>query len=275
MSPKPLQLAVLLCILLPIFSFSQQFSVNNVIRTNDQEFFFKELTRVSPLLQSIAANAELKKDMSYEEAKAIVEERLKELKDPNLDKLFAEVSKEEMIRYGIVLYLIMNGISNVYSGTDGQTKFGGAFGLFMMYTVANFVLMPELLFMQRSYGEKNGSVTTVSRFTQLALALTALYVVHASTMNFVFGISPTLAYVLSGKYIYDNGDKQDIEFDGQNAANRFAFSLGINAGILLKNAIMIRLIYSFGITKIYKEGDPTMFMWALALSVPFSVFSGN
>src|ERR1700741_2007038 len=110
MSPKPLLLAVLLGILLPIFTFSQQFSVNNVIRSSDQELFLKELTKVSPLLQNIAANAELKNDMSFEEAKAIVEERLKELKDPNLDKLFAKASTEETIRYGIVLYLIMNGI---------------------------------------------------------------------------------------------------------------------------------------------------------------------
>ena len=275
MTPKPHLLAVLLSMLLPIFAFSQQFSVNNVIRSNDEELFFKELMKRSPLLQTIAASAELKKDMRIEEATAIIEERLKALKDPNLDKIFAQADTEQKIRWGILMYLIINGISNVYSGTEGQTMFGGALGVYMMYTIANFVLMPELMIAGRGYGEKIGAQTTKTKFLQLALALTALYVVHASTINLVFGISPTLAYILSGKYIYDNDTKENVEFDGQNAANRFGFYLGINAGILLKNAIMIRLIYSLGISKIYKEGDPTMFMWALALSVPFSVFSGN
>ena len=275
MSPKPIRLAVLLCILLPILSFSQQFSVNNVIRSNDEEFFAKELMKRSPLLQAIATSAELKKNMSFEEAKSIIEERLKLLNNPELDKVFAQVAKEDMVKIGIVFYLIMNGISNVSQGTDGEAKFGAAMGVFMMYTLSNFILMPELLLMGRSYGEKIGNNSTTTKFMQLALALTALYMIQASTLNFVFGISPTLAYVLSGKYVFDNGDKEDVEFGGQNGANRFLFSLGINAGILLKNAIMIRLIYSLGISKIYKEGDPTMFMWALALTVPFTVFSGN
>jgi hypothetical protein len=145
----------------------------------------------------------------------------------------------------------------------------------MMYTIANFILHPELLFMVRSYGEKQGSATTITRFTQLALAFTVLYAIQASSLRFVFGISPILAYALSGKYIYDNDEKESVNFDGQNGANRLGFSLGINFGILLQNAIMIRLMYSFGLTKIYKNSDPAMFMWALMLSVPFSVFSGG
>lgn len=275
MSPKPLLLAVLTGVLLPILTFSQQFSVTSVFRNSDEEFFSKELMKRSPLLQTIAAHAELKKDMSIEEATAIIEERLKALKDPNLDKIFAEATTEQKIRWGMLMYLIINGISNVYSGTDGQMMFGGALGVYMMYTIANFILMPELMLAGRGYGEKIGSSTTKTKFVQLALALTALYVVHASTLNLVFGISPTLAYIFSGKYIYDNDNKENVEFDGQNAANRFGFYLGINAGILLKNALMIRLIYSLGISKIYKEGDPTMFMWALAFNIPFSIFSGN
>ena len=109
----------------------------------------------------------------------------------------------------------------------------------------------------------------------MALALTALYVVHASTINLVFGISPTLAYIFAGKYFYEDGTKENVDFDGPNGANRFGFYLGLNAGILLKNAVMIRLIYSLGISKIFKEGDPTMFMWALAFNIPFNVFSGE
>jgi len=275
MSSKPLLLAVLTGVLLPIFSFSQQFSVNNVIRSNDEELFFKELMKRSPLLQTIAASAELKKDMSIEEATAIIEERLKVLKDPNLDKIFAQASTEQKIKWGMIMYLIINGISNVYSGTDGQTMFGAALGAYMMYTIANFVLMPELMLASRGYGEKIGSATTKTKFVQLALALTALYVVHASTINLVFGISPTLAYIFAGKYFYDDDTKENVKFDGPNAANRFGFYLGLNAGILLKNALMIRLIYSLGISKIYKEGDPTMFMWALAFNIPFNIFSSE
>ncbi len=273
MTPKPLLLAVLLGILLPMISFSQQFSANNLILRNDQELFFKELTSVSPLLQTIISNAESRKDMSIEEATTIIETRLRALKDPNLDKLFAEATTEQKLKWGMIMYLMINGISNVYSGTEGQLMFGGALGVFMMYTIAKFVLMPELMLAGRGYGEKNGSAITKTKFLQLALALTALYVVQASTLNLVFGISPTLAYIFSGKYIYDNDTKENVEFDGQNGANRIAFYLGINAGILLRNAIMIRLIYSLGISKIYKNQDATMFMWALAFNIPFSIFS--
>lgn len=275
MSPKPLLSTVLLGILLPIVSFTQQFSVNNVIRSGDDEFFAKELMKRSTLLQTIAARAEMKKNMSYEEAKAIVEERLKPLNNPELDKLFAQVSKAEMVKIGIVFYLMMNGLSNAYQGTEGQSKFGAAMGAYLMYTISNFVLMPELLLMSRSYGEKIGGSSTTTKFTQLALALTTLYMIQLSTMSLVLGISPTLAYVLAGKYVLDNGEKENVDFGGQNGANRLLFSLGINGGILLKNALMIRLIYGLEISKIYKEGDAKMFMWALALNVPFDIFSVN
>jgi len=276
MSPKPLLLAVLTGILLPILSLSQQFSVNKALNSSDEQFFFKELTKISPKLQAIAANPKLL-NITPEEARALLHQKLKELNDPELNKLFMEEDDAGETSIGVVLHILMNGLSNTedVSGAEYKSKVGAGIGVYAMWQLANFLLGPELIFIMRSYGLEYAGNSWTTKFTQLALALNALYTIRLTTLSLVMGISPTVLYALSGKYVYENDEKEDVEFGGEDGANRLTTQLGLNAGILLRNMMMIRFIYSFGLSKVYKDSDEKMYMMALALSIPFSVFSGG
>ena len=278
MTPKPFLLAVLMIILLPILAFSQQFSVNKALNSSDEAFFMKELTRISPQLQAIAANSNLQ-HITAEEAADMLIKKIKALNDPELNKLIADAEDDAgETSIGVVLHILMNGLSNTEDATPApeyKSKVGAGIGVYAMWKLANFLLGPELIFIMRSFGVEYAGNSVTTKFSQLALAINALYAIRLTTLSIVLGVSPTVLYSLSGKYVYDNDDKEDVEFGGEDGANRITTQLGLNAGILLRNMMMIRFIYSIGLSKIYKDGDEKMYMMALAFSIPFSVFSGG
>jgi len=278
MTPKPFLLAVLMIILLPILTFSQQFSVNKALNSSDEAFFMKELTRISPQLQAIATNPNLQ-HITAEEAADMLIKKIKALNDPELNKLIADAEDDAgETSIGVVLHILMNGLSNTEDATPApeyKSKVGAGIGVYAMWKLANFLLGPELIFIMRSFGVEYAGNSVTTKFSQLALAINALYAIRLTTLSIVLGVSPTVLYSLSGKYVYDNDDKEDVEFGGEDGANRITTQLGLNAGILLRNMMMIRFIYSIGLSKIYKDGDEKMYMMALAFSIPFSVFSGG
>jgi len=278
MTPKPFLLAVLMIILLPILTFSQQFSVNKALNSSDEAFFMKELTRISPQLQAIAANPNLQHITAQEAADMLIK-KIKALNDPELNKLIADAEDDAgETSIGVVLHILMNGLSNTEDATPApeyKSKVGAGIGVYAMWKLANFLLGPELIFIMRSFGVEYAGNSVTTKFSQLALAINALYAIRLTTLSIVLGVSPTVLYSLSGKYVYDNDDKEDVEFGGEDGANRITTQLGLNAGILLRNMMMIRFIYSIGLSKIYKDGDEKMYMMALAFSIPFSVFSGG
>jgi hypothetical protein len=120
--------------------------------------------------------------------------------------------------------------------------------------------------MWRAYGQDAGNTDYNVRFTYLSLAATVLYVIRATAINFVVGLSPNLGYALGGRVKYGD-NKEDIEF-GDNGANRINFGIGVTAGIQLKNAMMLRLIYNFGLSKLYDGSDVKSYFIALAFSMP-------
>lgn len=217
-------------------------------------------------MQKMAATTAIKTNITAEEARKLIGSKLKELNNDELNKIYSGMSPDQLTKLGVVLYLLMNGLSNKPSGYDYKAKFGGGVGVFLMFTLSQLILMPELNVMWRNYGEDYNGASYSVRFTYLALAFTALYVIHSSSLDFLVGLSPNLAYALGGSVKY-GGNKQDITF-GDNGANRTNFGIGVNAGIRLQNAMMLRLIYNFGISKIYKNDDPRMYYVALALNVP-------
>jgi outer membrane protein with beta-barrel domain len=160
----------------------------------------------------------------------------------------------------------MNGLSDVPDGYDYKSKVGAGFGVFLMYTLANIIVMPELSLMWRAFGQETGNTDYNYRFTYLSLAATVLYVIRATAINFVIGLSPNLGYALGGRVKYGD-QKEDIEF-GDNGAKRMNFGVGINAGIQLQNAMMLRLIYNIGLSKLYNGSDIKSYFIALAFSMP-------
>lgn len=251
---------------MPVALTAQNFNVPSLNQESDFAFFLKTLEKKSPLLQKMQASTSIEKNMSEDEARALVEKKLRELDDKELDKTYAKLSNDQLVRVGFILYLLMNGLSDVPDGFDYESKIGGGFGAFLMFTLANIIVMPELTLMWRAYGQDAGSTDYSVRFTYLSVAATVLYVIRATAINFVVGLSPNLGYALGGRVKYGD-DKEDIEF-GDNGANRMNFGLGITAGIQLKNAMMLRLIYNLGLSKLYDGSDVKSYFIALAFSMP-------
>jgi hypothetical protein len=251
---------------MPVILNAQNFQVPSLNGESDFAFFLKTLEKKSPLLQKMQTSATLEKNMSETEARALVEKKLRELNDKELDKTYAKLSSDQLVRVGFILYLLMNGLSDVPSGYSYDSKIGGGLGVFLMVTLANIIVMPELTLMMRAYGQDAGNTDYNVRFTYLSLAATVLYVIRATAINFVVGLSPNLGYALGGRVKYGD-NKEDIEF-GDNGANRLNFGLGITAGIQLKNAMMLRLIYNLGLSKLYDGSDVKSYFVALAFSMP-------
>ena len=272
---KPKLTGLLLAFLLPVLVFSQSFRVNSALATSDEELLMKHIYSHSVLLQTMRAALSKEADISKEEATKLVEQKLKELNNPTLDKMYAQVKAEDVVRIGLILYLVMGGVNNL-PGDDYESKlaFGGGFGFFLMYTIANFILMPELFFMMQGFGEKYSSYEASVRFNQLALSLTMLYIIRAQTINFVLGIAPQFYYSLSGKFKEEGEPDEDVEFDGEYGANRLQTYLGFTGGVLLQNAMMIRLIYGLGLTKLFKNQDPKTYFLGLVLSMPLWTLGG-
>jgi hypothetical protein len=273
---KPKLSVLFLTILLPIAVFSQSFRVNSALATSDEELFMKHIYTNSVLLQTMHAALDKKADISDEEAQKLVEEKLRLLNNPALNELYAQVKAEDVVRIGLILYLVMGGVNNL-PGDDYESKlaFGGGFGFFLMYTIANFILMPELFFMMQGFGEKYSGYEASVRFNQLALSLTMLYVIRAQAINFVLGLSPQFYYTFSGKFKQDDEPDEDVEFDGEYGANRLQTYLGITAGVLLQNAVMIRLIYGLGLTKLFKNQDLKTYFFGLVLTMPIWSLGGS
>ncbi len=251
---------------MPVVLNAQNFQVPSLNGESDFTFFLKTLEKKSPLLQKMQTSATQEKNMSETEARALVEKKLRELNDKELDKTYAKLSDDQLVRVGFILYLLMNGLSDVPSGYNYDSKIGGGFGVFLMVTLANIIVMPELTLMWRGFGQDAGNYDYNVRFTYLSMAATVLYVIRATAINFVVGLSPNLGYALGGRVKYGD-EKDDIEF-GDNGANRMNFGMGITAGILLKNAMMLRLIYNFGLSKLYDNSNVKSYFVALAFSMP-------
>jgi hypothetical protein len=261
-------IVLLVAIGLPLLASSQQFNVAGAFNKTDDQLFARELYKHSVLLQTLEAALNKEADINDEQARQLVRQRLEELNDPRLNALYDQVKPADIARIGIILYLLMSGVNNVPDQYDMQLGFGTGFGFFLMYTLANFVLMPELFFALQGFTEKDGSYEVKTRFSQIALSLTMLYLIKAQTLSFVLGIAPQFFYNLSGKVKEDGEPDEDIEFGGEYGARRLQMYLGLTAGIMLQQGMMIRFMYSLGLNKIYKNGDPKLYYLALILSVP-------
>ena len=257
---------VLLALLLPLLSIGQTFTVNELLKTTDAEFFASELHKRSPLLQQLYAAASESINISEHEANNLVSKRLKELNDEDLNKLYAAVSSDDRIQIGVMLYLLMNHFANLYPGVDANIRPGVGIGAYLMYSFAQIMLMPELSFAYRSFGDKYGAYKTVYTMTVLSLALTAMYALELGNFNLLFGLSPALGLGLGGKQ-KQNNQESDL-FGTHGSAERTQFAMGILAGIMLQNAMMLRLQYNLGLTKFFKSGDTRLNALALYLSIP-------
>jgi len=272
---KPKLSVLFLAMLLPVMVFSQSSRINSALATTDDELFMKHIYTHSVLLQTMQAAFDKKADISDEDAKKLVDEKLKELNNPALNQLYAQVKPEDVTRIGLLLYLVMGGLTNLSGNYEANLTFGGGFGLFLMYTLGNFILMPELYYMWQGFGAKDGNYKESLVFNQLAISLTMLYVIRMQAINLVLGLSPQFYYALGGKYKVENEPDEDIEFEGEYAANRMQTYLGISAGIMLQNAMMIRLIYGLGISKMFKNQDTKMYFWGLVLTMPLWSLGGG
>jgi len=253
---------------LPVVLFGQNTQPLSTNSESDFAFFVKTLEKRSPLLQKMYASTTHAKNLSADEAKELVEKKLKELNDKELSNTYAKLSNDQMVKIGFVLYLLMNGLSNTtdYPGYDYKSKFGGGIGVFLMYTMSKLILMPELAVMWRSYGEEGGGSEYKVHFTYLSLAVTVLYVIEATALKFVVGVAPSLGYALGGKVKY-NGHSESIEF-GDNGAKRINAGIGLTAGILLQRDMMLRLIYNFGLSKLYDGDKAKTYFYGLVFSMP-------
>ncbi len=272
---KPKLPVLLLAMLLPIMLFSQSFRVNSALATTDEQLFMKHIYTHSVLLQTMQAAFDKKADISDEEARQLVEEKLKELNNSGLNELYAQVEPKDVAKIGLLLYLVMGGLSNIDGDYESNLTFGGGFGLFLMYTLGNFILMPELYYMWQGFGAKDGDYKESLVFNQLALSLTMLYVIRMQTINLVLGLSPQFYYSFNGKYKATDEPDEDIEFEGEYAAKRVQSFLGISAGIMLQNAMMIRLIYGLGLSKLAKNQDTKAYFLGLVLSMPLWSLGGS
>lgn len=258
----------LVCIMiLPLATSAQGLNVPDLSPAGDLAFFSRKIEQGSPALQKFYSSLDIRADMTLTEAKNLIQSKLAEYNNEELNQKYAQLDPEQVVRAGIILYALLNGLSNTddFPGTEYKARLGMGFGVFLMYTLANMILMPELTLMFRGYGQESSNNTYVSRFTYLNLAFTAMYIIRAETLRLLVGLSPMLGYALGGKH--KNGSSQDIEF-GDEGANRINFGLGITAGIMLQNSIIVRLLYNFGLSKLYSQADYRMYMMAIAISVP-------
>jgi hypothetical protein len=81
---------------MPVVLSAQNFQVPSLSREGDFAFFLKTLEKKSPLLQKMHASTTPGKNMSEDEARALVEKKLRELDDKELDKTYAKLSSDQM-----------------------------------------------------------------------------------------------------------------------------------------------------------------------------------
>lgn len=262
-------------LLLPVISIGQVFKAPEFSRHTDMVLLAKQIEKNSPLVKSLLASDAIRTDMTAEEARAIINEKLNELNNEDLKKVYSKLDNEQAIRVGIVLYLMMNGLSNTDDyAQDYKLAFGGGLGVYVMWTLANFILMPELAYMLRPFKAEYGGDTYRERYSFLTLAFTAMYVARLQAINLLFGLSPNLGFALSGKYKQGDGDWEDIDLEDEGF-EKTQIGLGITAGIMLQNAMIIRLMYNLGLSKLYEGVDLKMYAIMLAVHVPLWSLGGK
>ncbi len=271
---KSIAKALMVLLLLPAAVMGQVFKSPEFSYQKDLALLAKQIEKNSPLLKHFYAAAKVAAadvNITPEEARALVRQKLKELKNEDLDKVYAKIEEndagETMI--GVVLHVLMNGLSNTDDspGQDYKLALGGGLGVYMMWTLAQFILMPELTFMIRPLLQEYGSDKFRERYSYLTLAFTAMYIIRMQTINLLLGLSPNFGYALGGKFKDGDDDWEKIEFD-DFGVKRSNFALGITAGLMFRNAMIIRLTYNLGLSKLYENGDYKMYAIMLSLYYP-------
>ena len=266
---------LVVALLLPVITFGQVFKAPEFSRHQDMVLLAKQIEKHSPLVQSLLASDALRPDMKPEEARAIINEKLNELNNEDLKKVYAKLDNEQATRIGIVLYLMMNGLSNTGDyPQDFKMALGGGLGVYVMWSLANFILMPELAYLIRPFKAEYSGDTFKERYSFLSLAFTAMYVARLQAINLLFGLSPNLGFALSGKYKEGDDDWEDVDLDDEGF-EKTQIGLGITAGVMLRNAMIIRLMYNLGLSKIYDGADFKMYAIVLALHVPLWSLGGK
>lgn len=266
---KSIANGLLVLLLLPATMTGQVFRTPDFSHQADIALLAKQIEKHSPLMQQLYASNAIRTDLKPEEARALINAKLNELNNEDLNRTYARLDNEQATRIGIILYLMMNGFSNTedYPGVDYKLAFGGGLGVFLMYTLASFVLMPELAFWYRPLVQDYTGGKFRERYSYLTLAFTAMYIIRLQAINLLVGLSPNFGYALSGGYKDTDDDWEDIDFDDQGV-KRSNFGLGITAGIMLQNAMTIRLMYNLGLSKLYESQDTKMYAIMLAVSIP-------
>lgn len=260
---------LLVALLLPVITLGQTFKSPDFSRQNDLALFAKQIEKHSPLMKQFYAAATIPINLQPGEARALVNQKLEELKNDELKMTYAKLDDAQRAKIGVALYLMMNGYSNTEDvpGLDYKMALGGGLGIYAMWTLANFVLMPELAFWLRPLKAVYNDEDQRERYSYLTLAFTAMYIIRLQAINLLLGLSPNIGYALGGKFKSGDGDWGDIEF-GDNGVKRSNFGLGITAGIMLQNAMIIRLMYNMGLSKMYEGSDYKMYALMLALYIP-------
>lgn len=264
-------------LLFPAAVSGQVFKAPEFSSRQDFAILANEIHKHSPLMKSLIAEAnKMQVDINEDQARDLVKQKLTEFDNSALNKMYQDITREDVARIGVVLYLMLNGPSNTedYPGLDYKTAFGGGLGVYLMFTLAQLILMPELAFWIRPLKADYNGDEYRERYSYITLAITAMYVIRLQTINLLLGISPNFGYAISGKW-KDNGDPwEDIEFD-EDEVKRMNIGIALTAGIMLRNAMIIRLAYNFGLTKLYEYADDKMYAFMLALHIPFASLGGK
>lgn len=257
---------------LPAVCFAQFFKGPDLSARTDFALLSKQIHKHSPLLRELQSVSAADVNITPEEARALVNAKLNELNNPQLNQLYAKLGEEDgagKTRIGVVLHILMNHVSipQFLYFESSQSKLGGGFGVYVMRTLAHFILMPELAFMFRPFSFHYFGNEYSEKYSYLTLAFTAMYIIKMKSLNLLLGLSPNFGYALGGKAKVDEGDWEDAEFGG-DGVKRTHFGLGIAAGIMLKNAMVIRLVADMPLSTLSKDPELTMFGYMLSLYVP-------
>jgi hypothetical protein len=267
---KSIAKGLLVLLLLPATVIGQVFKAPEFSHQTDLALLAKEIEKHSPLLKNFyTAIKAVPPDITPEDARALVRQKLQELKNDELNKTYSKLDEDGNTQVGVALYVLMNGLSNTDEGpgVEHKSAIGGGIGVYLMWTLAQFILMPELAFWYRPLLQEYGSDKFKERYSYLTLAVTAMYVMRLQAISLLLGISPNIGYAISGGYKDGDDDWEDIDFD-DDGVKRSNFGLGLTAGIMLRNAMIIRLMYNLGLSKMYEGADYKMYAFMLALHIP-------
>lgn len=261
-----------LMILLPAMSAGQSFLLPEETSLSDRQILREKLSAQSELLQAFQSRDPAELSLSDEQALRLVNQQLTRWNDPGLYRLYDQLSTKAQVKAGLVLYTLMGGISGLPAGYSSRLEPGAGLGFYLMYATGSILLMPQLFLLSQGFTEKANGWKQVTRLTQLALALTALYVAEIGNLRLVFGASPQAGYALDGRYKLNDGDSRSLDFGGSQGARRLLLTMGLTSGILFRNDIMLRAMYGYGLTPIYKGTDQKLNFLSVVLNLPFQLF---